>query len=96
MTSLAIIEAVNIHLPPSEQFHLGRWWPWTTFELLRAYRRFYPEEPLLRRQRKLIAVIYTCTLAALALFWFDLYILMFVAVVEGFWFWFVFFRRPDD
>lgn len=47
---VAMVEAVNRRLPASEQFEDTWWWPAKTMRLYSAYRRLYPDGPLLRRQ----------------------------------------------
>lgn len=49
ITHLAIVEAVNLRLPPSKQFEQLGWGPRKSFRLCREYRRLYPEGTLLRR-----------------------------------------------
>lgn len=89
---LAMVEAVNAKLPPTDQFGQLWWGPLKRLRLDREYRRLYPDGPLVRREGVLAAMILICLVLVGALIGLGFLVVVFGGV-GGLFLWFDYFRK---
>jgi hypothetical protein len=94
INQFAIVDAVNAKLSASDQFNQFGWYPSKTLRLHREYRRLYPSGGLLRRQGILSALMLFCTVVALAVLGFGVFLIAWIGGGSALLIWFMYFRRP--